>query len=400
MRQIIVILKADTSRLFRSFWVAGFESATHINRAGTRLDMLAATQHDRQVEADYKLITEVGIKAARDGIRWHLIERVGRFDFSSLAPMVEAANRVGIQVIWNICHYGWPNDLDVFSSAFVNRFARFCRVVAHFMKQYSDGVPFYIPINEISFLSWAAGDVSYICPFCFGRGRELKRQLVHAAIAGCEAIWSVTPQARIAHVEPLIHVVPPRDCPELTAAAEAKRASQFEAWDMLAGRAEPSLGGHPRYLDTIGVNYYHSNQWEYPDQRLRWEDNPRDERWLPLRRLLAEVYERYRRPLFVGETSHFGAGRGPWIREVADEVAQAQAAGVPVEGICIYPIVDRPDWDNPDHWHNSGLWDLIPDGQGSLQRVLNPAYAAEFHLACPGDVRATANDTAAHMVRS
>ena len=52
--------------------------------------------------------------------------------------------------------------------------------------------------------------------------------------------------------------------------------------------------------------------------------------------------------------------------------------GVPMEGITIYPIIDRPDWDNLDHWHNSGLWDLIPDEQGVLQRVLNQEYAAVF----------------------
>jgi beta-glucosidase/6-phospho-beta-glucosidase/beta-galactosidase len=376
----------ETSRLFKSFWLAGFESACHINRARQRLDMLAITQHDQQVRTDYNLLRDIGIKTARDGIRWHLVERAGQYDFSSLAPMVEAANDLGIQVIWNICHYGCPDDLDVFSPTFVDRFARFCKVVARFLKHYSDGVPFFVPLNEISFLAWAAGEVGYICPFGCDRGFELKHQLIRATIAGCEAVWSETPQARIVHVEPLINVVAPRERPDLAEKAAEKTASQFEAWDMLSGRSNPHLGGHPRYLDIIGVNYYHSNQWEYPDQRLRWEDNPRDERWIPLHRLLARVYERYQRPLFISETSHFGVGRGPWIREVADEVTQAQINGVPVEGICLYPVLDRPDWDNLDHWHNSGLWDLRPDGQGRLQRILNEDYAAELKRVWPSVV--------------
>jgi beta-glucosidase/6-phospho-beta-glucosidase/beta-galactosidase len=144
---------------------------------------------------------------------------------------------------------------------------------------------------------------------------------------------------------------------------------------MMTGQVEPQLGGHPRYLDIMGANYYHANQWEYPDRRMHWEDRPRDERWVPLHRLLAELYDRYRRPLFIGETSHFGAGRGRWIREVYDEVLQAMKNGVPMEGITIYPIIDRPDWDDLEHWHNSGLWDLHPDEQGNLQRVLNEEYA-------------------------
>lgn len=371
--------------LFRSFWLAGFESACQVTRAGRRLDMIALTQHDAQAADDYARIRRLGMHAARDGIRWPLIERGGEFSFASLAPMAQAARRHQIQVIWNICHYGWPADLDVFAPAFAERFARFCRVVARFFADQSDDVPFYTPINEISFLAWAAGSVGYIHPCEYGRGLELKRQLVRAVIAGCEAIWEVDPRARFVHVDPLIHVVTPRGRPDLANTAAEQRAAQFEAWDMLAGRAHPDLGGAPRYLDIMGINFYHANQWEHPGDdgaaRLRWEDSPRDDRWRPLSQLLAEVYTRYRRPLFISETSHFGVGRGAWISEIAQEVCQARAAGVPIEGICLYPIIDRPDWDDLEHWHNSGLWDLPRDSDGRLRRVLNHEYAAELRRA-------------------
>jgi beta-glucosidase/6-phospho-beta-glucosidase/beta-galactosidase len=362
--------------LFDSFFLAGFESACHINRAGLRLNMLQSTQHDCQVSSDYELLRSFNIRTVRDGTCWPLIERAGAFDFSSLAPMVEAANRHGMQVIWNVLHYGCPDDVDIFSSSFVDRFARYCTALARYIDDHTDRVPFYTPINEISFLAWAAGDVGYIHPFGIGRGPQLKRQLIRAAIAGIEAIWQVNPQARIVQVEPVIHVMAPRDRPDLVERAAAQRAGQFEAWDMMIGQMAPELGGQPKYLDIMGLNYYHSNQWEHPDVRLPWEANPRDERWAPLHQLLAEVYYRYQRPLFIGETSHFGAGRGPWLREIVDEVRTAILNGLPIEGITIYPIIDRPDWDNLDHWHNSGLWDLVPDEQGVLQRVLNEDYAA------------------------
>jgi beta-glucosidase/6-phospho-beta-glucosidase/beta-galactosidase len=362
--------------LFDSFFLAGFESACHINRAGVRLNMLQLTQHDRQVSSDYELLRGFDIRTVRDGTCWPLIERGGRFDFSSLAPMVEAANRYGMQVLWNVLHYGCPDDVDIVSSSFVDRFARYCMALARFIDDHTDRVPFYTPINEISFLAWAAGDVGYIHPFGLGRGAELKRQLIRAAIAGIEAIWQVNPQARIVQVEPVIHVIAPRNRPDLVERAAAQRAAQFEAWDMITGQMEPGLGGQPKYLDIMGLNYYHSNQWEHPDVRLPWEANPRDERWVPLHDLLAEVYNRYRRPLFIGETSHFGEGRGLWLREIYDDVRTAIDNGVPVEGITIYPIIDRPDWDHLDHWHNSGLWDLVPDEHGVLRRVLNEEYAA------------------------
>jgi beta-glucosidase/6-phospho-beta-glucosidase/beta-galactosidase len=364
--------------LFESFFLAGFESACHINRAGVRLNMLEFTQHDLHVFSDYELLRSFNIRTVRDGTCWPLIERAGMFDFSSLAPMVDAANEHDMQVIWNILHYGCPDDVDIFASSFVDRFARYCTALARFIDDHTDRVPYYTPINEISFLAWAAGDVGYIHPFGIERGVELKRQLIRAAIAGIEAIWQVNPRARIVQVDPVIHVMAPRNRPDLAERAATQRAGQFEAWDMMIGQIEPGLGGQPKYLDIMGLNYYHSNQWEHPDVRLRWESNPRDDRWVPLHQLLTEVYERYQRPLFIAETSHFGVGRGPWLREIVDDVRQAIMNGVPLEGITIYPIIDRPDWDNLDHWHNSGLWDLIPDEHGVLRRVLNEQYAAVF----------------------
>ncbi|MCA1650514.1 MAG: amine oxidase, partial [Acidobacteria bacterium] len=182
---------------------------------------------------------------------------------------------------------------------------------------------------------------------------------------------------------------------ELAAEAAAYRNSQFEACDMLSGALCPELGGDSRYLDIVGVNFYHDNQWEHPGGRkIDWHVHPRDVRWRPFHRLLQEVYERYRRPTFVAETSHVGSGRAAWIRELTDEIALAMDAGVPLHGVCLYPIVDRFEWENRQHWHNSGLWDFARDAKGNLVRVLNEPYAAEVrrsqarlvrHRAAPTD---------------
>jgi hypothetical protein len=364
--------------LFQSFWIGGFEAACHVNEAGTRLDMIAATQHDRQVDHDYALLKTVGISTVRDALRWPLIESAGMFDFSSFAPMLAAAETHQMQVLWTLCHYGWPDDVDVFAPEFPTRFARFAGAVARYVKDHSSRLPCYTPVNEISFLSWAAGEVGWFSPCARGRGPELKRNLVRAVIAACDAIWAEDRRARIIHVDPIIHVMAPTSRPDLTEVAEQQRASQFEAWDMMAGVQAPELGGHPRYLDVMGVNYYHSNQWELPDRRLRWEETPRDPRWVPFHKLLAEVYDRYRCPLFVGETSHFGVGRAAWIREIAAELWVAYEHGIPLEGVCIFPVLDRHEWNDPSHWHNSGLWDVVRLPDGTLQRVLNEEYAQEI----------------------
>ncbi|CAN5812971.1 family 1 glycosylhydrolase [soil metagenome] len=369
------------SRICRSFWIAGFEAACHVNRHGVRLDLVAATQHDLEIQADYRRVAETGFLTVREGMRWHLIERGGAYDFGSVVPMLRAARRAGIQVIWSLFHYGWPEGLELLSPEFVRRFARYCAAAARVVAGETGDAPLYIPVNEISYVAWAAGEEGYIYPDGKGRGATVKRQLVRAAVAAMEAILDVDPRARFVHVDPLIHVVPPRDRPELAGAAAEYRAAQFHAWDMIAGRSCPELGGRSRYLDIVGANFYHANQFEYPDQRLRWEDEPRDPRWVPLRHLLAELHQRYGRPLLIGETSHFGSGRGRWIREVADEVRAARADGVPVEGLCVYPIIDRPDWDDPGHWHHSGLWELRRGEDDRLERVACLEYVEELRRA-------------------
>lgn len=336
--------------------------------------MIAGIQHDAQVLNDYQLLSSVNIRCARDGIRWHLVDRSGRYDFSSFLPMLQAAIQTGVQVAWNLCHYGWPDGIDIFSSAFVDRFAGFARAIAALIREHSDSIPIFTPVNEVSFLSWAAAR-NLMFPHAEGRDNEIKQQLVRATLAACHAIHDVDPRARFLYPEPVIHVVAPPENPKLVAEAASITESQYEVWDMIAGRQQPSLGGAERYLDIIGLNYYHSNQWEHPKGRLRWEEEPRDPRWVPFHQLLAANWKRYSRPLLVSETSHFGAGRARWICEMAREVYRARQLGVPVEAICLYPILDRFDWENRQHWHNSGLWDMSPNDP-TLRRVLNVEYAA------------------------
>jgi beta-glucosidase/6-phospho-beta-glucosidase/beta-galactosidase len=295
--------------------------------------------------------------------------------------MLEAARKEGVQVIWDLFHYGWPDQLDIFSAEFVTRFARFSGEAARIFRQHSDEAAFYSPMNEINFFTWAATrDLIY--PFAVRRDQELKHQLVRAAIASIDAIRAVDPKARFISPEPLIHNVPPKRQPWNTGPALRQRNSQFEAWDMIAGRVAPELGGAEKYLDIVGLNFYAANEWEVPGGRkLHWDSGSDDPRWMPLHKLLREVYERYRRPFLIAETSHYGIGRAPWLDEVAREVRQALDEGVPVEGVCLYPILDRFDWDDPTHWHNCGLWDMELNGSGAYRRILNVTYARALEAA-------------------
>jgi hypothetical protein len=350
-------LSAET--LFNGMLMAGFECATHRRGDGRRLDLLASTGHAAWAARDYAELGRLGIGCARDGLRWHLIEtRPGIYDWSSFLPMLRAAREQRIQVVWDLCHYGYPDGLDIWRPEFVTRFARFAGAVAQLMKEEGCEQAFYSPINEISFWSWAGGDVAYFNPGAHGRGEELKQQLVRASIAAIEAIRRHLPAARFVQCDPLIQVTAGSTRPEDIERAEGSRLAQFDAFDLLTGRRWPGLGGAEHYLDIVGANFYPHNQWQLSGQRVfRGEPGYR-----PLAGMLAELYRRYQRPLLNAETGAEDSQRAPWLAYVSEQVAVARARGVPIEAICWYPFLDYPGWDD-DRYCPAGALGAA-DGQG------------------------------------
>ncbi|MFP5077900.1 glycosyltransferase [Rhizobium sp. YIM 134829] len=340
---------ARPSGLFKSFVQGGFECSTHRLRQregeaeGVRLDMLDAIGHDRHAAADYRQLGTLGIRTVRDGFRWHLIEKTaGHYDMASITPMLEAAAKTKTQVVWDLLHYGWPDDLDIWSPRFVDRFAAFAGACAAHVRSVSDDVPFYCPVNEISFFSWGGGDAGYLNPFANRRGFELKVQLARASIAAMDAIWAVDPRARFVHCDPVINVITDPGRPHESQVAEGHRQSQFQGWDLLSGRLWPQIGGHPRYLDILGVNYYFNNQWIHGGPPIDL-GHPL---YKPFRAILAETFARYGRPLIIAETGIEDERRPAWFDYVFGEALAAIKAGVPLEGLCLYPVVNHPGWDD------------------------------------------------------
>ena len=344
---------------FQSFFLGGFECSTHRRRDGRRLDLVHATQHDQFAESDYQLLQQHGISSVREGLRWHLIEAQPQtFDFSSADQIIRAARVTRTQVIWDLWHYGWPDDIDIFSAKFVTRFTQFARAAAVRLSQNFDA-PLICPINEISFFSWAGGEAGIFNPFAHNRGDEMKRQLVCASIAAIAAIRQVNAAIRICHVDPMINVIAKEPTPTNIAAASAYHDSQFEAYDMITGRRAPELGGQDDLVDLLGVNYYIHNQWTYPGEggSMIVASDPR---YRHVRDLLCEYYDRYRKPMFIAETGIEDDTRPAWLRYMCNEVYGAIAAGVPVQGICLYPILNHPGWDDDRHCYN-GLFDYADE---------------------------------------
>ena len=374
--------------------MAGFEGADHVNGKGEALDMVSVTGHDARLDADYAVVARLGMRTVRESVGWRLCERptgfrmaAARFDFSRPLRLAESASRHGVQVLWSLMHYGMPSDVSIFDDAFCGRLAEFAGAAARALRGLGEMAAVYTPINEINYLAWAVTASEQMHSYrrassahaeATRAGRDLgfdvKCRLVRATLAAMLAIRAEDSRARFLHIEPLTQVVAPAHEPHRAAEAESVTAWQWQAWDMLQGTLLPELGGSPAALDLLGVNYYHSCQWELVSgQRLEW--HLRDPRRVPLSALLRKASKRYGKSLLIAETSHVGEGRGEWLRDVASEVERARATGVPIDGVCLYPIIDRPDWNDPRQWHRSGLWEAAPEAGGPLRRQLDGGYA-------------------------
>ncbi|HEV7330560.1 MAG TPA: family 1 glycosylhydrolase [Flavisolibacter sp.] len=365
--------------IFPTFFLSGFECSTFLWKDGRRRNLVAETQHDRFVNDDYHLLRHLGIAVSREAVPWPLVDRNGVYDFSPIDPMIGAMNRHQVIPIWDLCHYGYPEDLDPFSEAFTDRFAAYCKAVAEYVVPRLHGPYFFTPINEITFFSFCGGEWGWVAPYRKTKEDRfrLRLALCKAAIAGVNAIRSVVPDARMVHIDPLVQVVAPRDRPDLQEAARHETfVDTFAAWDVLYGRLHTELGGSPEVLDIVGCNNYSFGQMEYREQGPHQALPPDDDRIQPLCDLLRRVWERYHRPMIIGETSGMNEGREDWLRDVMHESLAAVNEGIDLHGVCLFPAVDMPDW-HTGEWLHNGLCDVVPE-KGVLNRVPCDPYIAEL----------------------
>ena len=249
---------------FQSFWWAGYECTDQLNCFGNRVDLLRQTGHLQLIQDDYTDLVSFNIRTVREGIQWSQVEkRPYQYDWSVVETMLSVGHRQGIQQVWDLCHFGYPDDLTPLHPMFARRFAALCRAFVRFYRdRYPDDTLIVTPINEVSFMSWLGGDARGTSPYCTKQGWEVKIGLMRAYIEGVAAMREIDPTIRILTTEPLVQMVPPLNATnEQIINAAIADENQFQSVDMLAGIIAPELGGSPNYLDMLGFNYYYNNQW-------------------------------------------------------------------------------------------------------------------------------------------
>ena len=64
--------------------------------------------------------------------------------------------------------------------------------------------------------------------------------------------------------------------------------------------------------------------------------------------------------MIIAETGIEDERRPEWFTYIAGETKAARELKVPLNGLCLYPIVNHPGWEDSRHCHN-GLWDYADD---------------------------------------
>jgi beta-glucosidase/6-phospho-beta-glucosidase/beta-galactosidase len=376
----------SVGKTFASFFQAGFECSSHRRRDGVRLDLIRATGHDKHVLQDYRLCRQLGFSTLRDGLRWHLIEQSpGKYDWSSWLPALEAAELTGVQIIWDLFHYGSPDHVDQAANDFPERFTDFALAALEVQQSVSGRPPFVCPLNEINFLSWAVDDEYFPRVGPNERG-WFKRQLVSTAVMSARAIKQRWPKSTIVWAEPLIHIAPHDRRRRTVRAAEQNLQGMYEAYDWIMGLAEPELGGDPSLVDLIGLNFYPHNQWYYKGPTIPMGHHE----YRPLADMLVEMAERYGKPVFLSETGAEGSGKPSWLHYVCNEVRDAMSRGADIRGICWYPITAYPGWDNSRHAETGLLSTVVADGTRHVDEGLLTEFEVQRQLFA-GDLDALGN---------
>ena len=372
------------------------------------LDEYEMTQHYQFWREDLGLAAESGASMVRWGIPWYRVNPApGRWDWSWLDRVAERFAELGLTPIVDLMHYGTPTWLDneFANASYPQRVAEYAVAVA---ERYRGTFDVFTPLNEPLLNALYCGQYGYWPPYLRGHDgfAQVVRALARGVVLTQHGIAEVNPGATFVHVEASSRFTGDEG-DEI--AYLRHRGYLFE--DLVTGRvggdhplagylAEHRFGddalawfaANPAVPDVMGVNYYPgvSSELVVPgDPRDGRPGAPRekvDEGVEGLAGVLTGFAERYGRPVMLTETAsgRTVADRIAWLDASVACVRDLRAGGLPVVGYTWWAVIDWYGWDWRDggaleqHHVPLGLWSLVPDGAGVLQRVRTP-LADRFH---------------------
>lgn len=355
------------------FWAVGIENA-HIPEMG--VDQLEWTAHRVRWHEDLRLVKELGVSHIRYGLPWaELNPAPGCYEWGWADAVVIELERLGLEPIWDLVHFSTPTYLKhgVLDPDFVPAMEAYARA---FARRYKGRVRKITPLNEPYISTYFRAGWGIWPPYLKGRKgfARVLYPMVEGTKAAIRAIREENSEAEIWLNDGADYFHPAT--PELETEARERTEERYAALDLLlgqpgsrewlreAGYPEVGLEAEPVEIDAIGIDYYPETEHLLYRDRLGRRRIRACGGGLGLARTLHDYYRRYRRPLFIAETS---ATKKPleWLRYSTDEVRKARAEGIPVLGYVWWPFFDFYDWNTllrrlGGHRCPVGLYALLP----------------------------------------
>lgn len=360
-------------------WIVGIENA-YIPDMG--VDELTWTGHRTRWREDLALARDVGADAVRYGITWPEVESApGHYDWAAVDDVVDEFERLGLEPIWDLVHFGVPRHLagGFLDAAFPDALAAYAGA---FAARYRGRVRKITPLNEPYITTYFRAGKAIWPPHL--PGLEGFARLLHPIVVGLRrAIRAIDVAAPDTEVwlndgADTFHT----DDPTLRAEAAFRTLQRYAAFDLLLGGPsapethawlarvgfpEADLVDVPVRVDVIGLDYYpeteHVLTRDASGEIVQRPAGP--DRRAGLAAACRAYHARYGRPLFVAESSASGddARRRAWIDWNLAEMRVAHGEGVRIQGYTWWPLFDHVDWDS-----------LLTDLRGSV------CPAGLFHL--------------------
>lgn len=376
-------------------WGSGVECSflPHLN-----VNQFQWTQHDRFWKEDLRRAREeLGIKHLRYAFPWHVLESTrGKFDWSYSDERVAEFEKLGIDLMLDVMHFGTPLWLKqaVGDPEFPEALEDFTEQL---VSRYRGTIKTWCPFNEPLVSALFSGDFGFWPPHSRKwRGyMPVLSRIVHATSRGIRAIRRAHPEATVLLCDAAESFK--TRSPQLELEVKRRNLRRFLVMDLLLGRVDRNhplfswltsygmneldidwLRANPQAPDVMGLDYYTHSDWQLELEggavRQTRANNP-----IGLYGIANAYYNRYGIPLMLTETSVDGKpiNREIWLETNLDHIRRLREEGVPMLGMIWWPMIDQLDWDGAlthriGKIHQVGLYNLTRQKDGTLQRTATP----------------------------
>jgi beta-glucosidase len=337
--------------------IGAFES-TYL--PGHDTDIAETTGHDLNWKQDLELLAAAGVSRLRYPVRWHRVEaEEGAYHWSETDRILNHLRDRGFSPIVDLVHHtSYPRWL---AGGFAD--PRFGTAYLRYAEAFALRYPWtteYTLFNEPFSTLFLSGHEAIWPPYHSGLSGFVGQILnVLPAVAQASLLFAeLLPNARHVWVDTCEYHT--GSDPSGRAYAALANERRFLVIDSFLGRgydpdgplADPlrEAGGErlleltPGRIDTLGLDYYAHCQWNFgAGGGSAPTPNP-----LPLAEQILHYWQRYRLPCILTETNirGYASDRATWFKYVLEQCELARSQGVPLDGMCWFPVIDSTDWDS------------------------------------------------------